>query len=552
MHFVEFFKKKLIRKLNLTIFSKETVTPTIFLLASCGGSGKMDDEIHGFPNTYIPPEADYDPPTTSDPSAYKLHSVYTEPYWVSALEMGRPEDHISPILSHHERIISYTFTDYQPTYDHFGVTGWLPASPEMKIASRELFKKFAAVLDISFVESTDPIAKNVIAIGRSEQTSTAGISFFPNNYFELGMDVFIATDYSNPRFLNEIYTNYDYEVLAHELGHALGLKHPFEAAGTSTAVLSSFEDKSANTAMSYNHDPTTFNGTLRSLDWMTLTKFYGVNSKYNSGDDLYSFSSSGGSFIIDGAGIDTISAVNNSNDITIDLRPGAHSHIGNKSNYISAAYQLTISHGTNIENAKTGSGADTVIGTDFNNLIYTGAGDDIVFAGGGEDTISSGSGTDQIDLSEEIQAIDNVIINVKNGESGCDTIYGFCQGEAGDILTVNELFNSSIELFPLVAKESAPVANFSSGILRMIGTDLEKASDISNAFRSGGGFEHLSLFDGARALVISAESQATGLNQYIYHAQGNFDGIKITQLAVLHGNSLDIDAWHIDNFSVLL
>ena len=60
--------------------------------------------------------------------------------------------------------------------------------------------------------------------------------------------------------------------------------------------------------MSYTENPVTFNGTLRSLDWMTLTKFYGLKTSYNAGDDTYEFCS-GGTFIMDGSGLDTISAM---------------------------------------------------------------------------------------------------------------------------------------------------------------------------------------------------------------------------------------------------
>ena len=116
---------------------------------------------------------------------------------------------------------------------------------------------------------------NVIAMGISSQATTAGFSYFPNNFFEIGMDVFIAKGYASPSFSSELITNYDYEVLVHELGHALGLKHPFEANGENTATLSMFEDNTRNTAMSYDDDPATFNGTLRPLDWMALTVLRG-------------------------------------------------------------------------------------------------------------------------------------------------------------------------------------------------------------------------------------------------------------------------------------
>ena len=80
--------------------------------------------------------------------------------------------------------------------------------------------------------------------------------------------------------------------------------------------------------MSYIENPLNFDGTMRSLDWMALTKFYGVNPLYRAGDDEYSFSISDGIFIIDGAGIDEIGAVTTFQNAFVDLRPGAHSYLG--------------------------------------------------------------------------------------------------------------------------------------------------------------------------------------------------------------------------------
>jgi serralysin len=346
-------------------------------------------------------------------------------------------------------------------------------------------------------------------------------------------------------------TNYDYEVLVHELGHALGLKHPFEANGFNTIVLSAYEDNTRNTAMSYDDNPVTFNGTLRPLDWMALTKFYGVKSTYNAGDDTYNFTSSGGTFIIDGAGLDTISAADTSRDVTVDLRPGAHSHLGSKSSYITSANQLTISHGSDIENVETGSGDDTVTGTALDNLITTGAGDDTIFAGGGADVIRSGTGSDRIDLSEAIQAVDTVAVDASLFNLGFDTIYGFTQGAAGDMLDLSGILQTGADLFPLVAVGAAPVANFSGGVLRLVGDALASSSDLASAFGIGGTLSPLSMSDGARSIIVSAASQGTGEDQSVFYAQGSSAGIQISQLALLQGNALDIDQWHAANFALV-
>ena len=443
------------------------------------------------------------------------------------------------------------FPDTGPDYDTFGLTGWQPPNEEMKTATRDILSKLEDILDVTFSESIDPKATNVIAVGISSQATTAGFSYFPNNHFEIGMDVFIAKGYSNPYFSSDLFTNYDYEVLLHELGHALGLKHPFEAHGSNIATLSKFEDNTRNTAMSYDEDTSTFNGKLRPLDWMALTKFYGVKSTYNAGDNIYEFSSSGGTLIIDGAGLDTINASDATLDVTIDLRSGAHSHLGAKSTYITAPNQLTISHASDIENVVTGVGNDTVIGSNFDNVILTGNGSDMIFAGDGADIVKSGTGADRIDLSEVIESRDTVILEMPSTGLGIDIIYGFAQGALGDIFDVSSILGSGFELFPLVALGSVPTANFDGGILRLIGSDISNLNDLSSAFKIGGGLETLSMSKGASAIIISADSQSTGEDQSVFAAESNGGTISITELAILQGNALDIDQWHVDNFTVI-
>ena len=68
-------------------------------------------------------------------------------------------------------------------------------------------------------------------IAQSIQATSASLSYLPSTEFYLGSDVFMSKLYSDPFFISDELTNYDYEVLIHEIGHALGLKHPFEANG---------------------------------------------------------------------------------------------------------------------------------------------------------------------------------------------------------------------------------------------------------------------------------------------------------------------------------
>lgn len=547
-YYLERFRRESVAR---TTSAAATGTSALAVTACGGGSGVSDTQLNGFPSSYVAPTANYVTPTESDPNFETLKAAYIDPYWVAALEMDQWNIHITQMLDDFERSIQYTFPKTLPEYDTFKISGWEPATEEMKIAVRVVLGKFEDILDITISESNEAKATNVISVSTSNQTTTAGFSYFPNNLFEIGMDVFIAKGYSNPRFSSDLLTNYDYEVLVHEIGHALGLKHPFEATGANTNILISYEDNTSNTAMSYTANSSTFDGTLRSLDWMALTKFYGVKSTYNAGDDIYEFSNSGGTFIIDGAGFDTINASDATLDVTIDLRSGAHSHLGAKSNYITAANQLTISHGSAIENVITGLGDDTVIATDSDNIIVTGSGSDTIFAGGGTDIITSGTGADRIDLSESVQSRDTVTLSLASTNLGIDTIYGFEQGVLGDIFDVSAILSSVFELFPLVVLGSAPTANFSGGILRLTGLGASSATDISIALEVGGVLETLSMDKGASAMIISADSQATGEEQCVFVANNSNGEISITQLSILQGNALDIDQWHVDNFSFI-
>ena len=307
-------------------------------------------------------------------------------------------------------------------------------------------------------------------------------------------------------------------MLLNEIGHALGLKHPFEDHNNNNIILNSYEDQTQFTAMSYNDSSSTFDGTFRSLDWMALTKLYGINPLYNAGDNVYKFSVYEAIFIIDGNGNDTITAEDTFYDIYLDLRPGSHSYEMQKSSYITSNYQLTISDGSWIENVETGSGNDTIIGNNLSNVITSAGGDDVIFAGEGADVVNSGPGKDNVDFSENINAEDILIIDFKERSQNFDTVYGFNQGINGDVIQIINYGFDTLNFLPTVDALNVPVGLIDKSVVRVFGQDLEFSDDLKIQLSPGGMLENLQLSENKSAIFVISSSKRTGEDQNLYFA----------------------------------
>jgi serralysin len=318
------------------------------------------------------------------------------------------------------------------------------------------------------------------------------------------------------------FTNYEYEVLLHEIGHALGLKHTFAADEENIATLNYAEDTTKWTAMSYTEVPRTFDGEFRPFDIMALSEFYGINPSYKSGDDTYRFDLSEGVVIADGGGLDTIDYSSSRENSYLDLRAGAESYLGEQADLIIAPNQLAIAYSVTIENVMAGAGDDTIIGNEVNNILYSHGGDDRINAGEGADSVSAGTGSNLIDLAEVTAARDTVIFDAESLQLGYSTIYGFEQhGSSSDIL---EFIGFAF------TQANDQIENITSS-LAAIGTKLA-TNKVSLTLQSNSDF-----------ILFSSETNDLGSPQELFYAKDSGGSFDINNFATLYGANLDLDFW---------
>jgi hypothetical protein len=445
------------------------------------------------------------------------------------------------------KTIYYSFPSTAQSYFGPGdLADWRPVNTEVKSAYQTIFAKIETFLDVEFEETSDPRQDVVLTISQNEQIASSGYAYFPTAGNFLGGDIFISHQYADPKIDGSASQKFDYEVLIHELGHALGLKHPHEADGNNTVRLPNSEDNSFQTAMTYEDRPAAYTETFRPFDIMALTKVFGVNDQYRAGDDTYRFDGTAPVFIIDGDGADTIDASNSNRGVTIDLRPGTHSFDGTQTALIAGPNQMTIAFDSVIERAITGDGPDTLIGNGASNYMFAGRGNDQIYAGDGADTIRAGGGDDVIDLGETTPQRDTLHFESNLLANGRDTIYGFDQGAMGDKLDIDGF--SDAPFLAVVYENNVPIGVLDGCIARLTGQDLTTGAEVLMALGSTGVFSSLSLSSGASALCVTASDQETGRDQHLFWIGSENNTLTAIHLATFQGNFLDIDSWDSANF----
>ena len=288
-------------------------------------------------------------------------------------------------------VLSYAFLENYEVpspdqYDPFGgVTGYFSFSEEQKTSFRLALDRIEAVSGVRFVEVDDP-AYASISVMNSTGAQEAGWATIGGAWGDYSINGYLV--------MNDLTGDYapgtpEFEVMLHELGHAMGFKHPFDGDPTLEPAL----DTTDHTVMSYTRA-----GTVKSdfqhLDVDALRFLYGTAMP---ADVTWSWSDTDGALQMSGStGDDTL--------IGIDAPSIIHGESGNDTLWGRDAPDTLFGDDGN-DTLDGGDGDDLLVGGTGNDVLNGNWGDDTLEGGPGDDTLNGFWGTDTAFYAQDVAGV---------------------------------------------------------------------------------------------------------------------------------------------------
>lgn len=337
------------------------------------------------------------------------------------------------------------------------VEGYAVLNDAQAAAFRELVANVDRVIATPIVERDDLAGD--IRIAFSPKTNHA---YYPSSQ-ESGGDIWLDA-HKDASWTVEDSNKYTStgprQLVLHELGHALGLKHPHEGGQTLPIEYDSIRYSMMSYVTSADTIFYSFSAAGESVrfivpdgpmvdDILALQALYGADTETAVGNDTYSWAPGEAFFeaIWDAGGHDAIDLSAHDRPSVVDLTPGAYSSIGyftvqQQIDYWTGLYpgqaqviardlrpwnngsfpqyiwkdNLGIAYGTVIEEVRAGSGADTIAGNAAGNVLLGNVGNDLLYGREGDDFLRGGTGDDRLEGGAGFDDL--------QGNTGVDTVLG--------------------------------------------------------------------------------------------------------------------------------
>ncbi|MEZ5917564.1 MAG: M10 family metallopeptidase [Parvularculaceae bacterium] len=248
--------------------------------------------------------------------------------------------------------ITFSFPTSGAFYEYTNEpSGFVAANSANIAAFRDALREISRVTPLTFAELTETSSQHaILRLGATTVDGNFPAAYYPDDSAQAG-DVWLKANSGDPDWETPVAGNRGWTVMRHELGHAFGLKHPFEDIAPEFPMMPADRNFKEFTVMAYNgfmagngvnfadFQPTTY----MIYDIAALQHLYGANFNFRSGDTTYAFDPNTGEMTInglpqgapfinrifmtswDGGGAETVDLSAYSNDLVVDLEPGSWS-----------------------------------------------------------------------------------------------------------------------------------------------------------------------------------------------------------------------------------